>query len=59
MNDDISEKNALLLCCAVAAVCLFFGYAVGSSEVRKEAVKHGMARWVAEESGAPKFGWGQ
>jgi hypothetical protein len=56
---DISDCKTLVLCIAVAVACLFFGYALGASDVRKDAVKHNAAKWFAEEDGSPKFTWGQ
>ena len=56
---DFSYTNAFSLFGIVAVVCLVFGYTLGASDVRKEAVKHSSARWIAEDNGAPKFIWGQ
>lgn len=54
-----SELNKWVLCGLISVACAIMGYFYGDSSVRKEAVKHNVARWFAEENGAPKFGWGQ
>lgn len=56
---NISDCKTIVLCVFVAAACLLFGYALGTSDVRRDAVKHNAAKWFAEEDGSPKFTWGQ
>ena len=57
--NDITDCKTVVLCTVVAAVCLLFGYVLGASDVRRDAIKHNAAKWFAEEDGSPKFTWGQ
>ena len=58
MNKFI-ETQGLILFGTVAVTCLIFGYVLGASDIRREAVRHNSAKWFPDESGAPKFTWGQ
>lgn len=54
-----AEFKKWFLFALTGIVCGVSGYFYGDNSVRKDAVKHNVARWVADENGSPKFGWGQ
>lgn len=48
---------ALVFLVVVVGVSMVNGVDIGKREMRNEAIKAGVARWVGDEDGDPKFEW--
>jgi len=61
MATDNEARVVLLLTAALLIVGVMMGFfkgvVSGRQDVRQEAIKTGVARWVSDENGASKFEW--
>ena len=48
---------AVFIACVAFAIGALAGKAAGKGEIRREAVREGVAHWVASEKGYSEFQW--
>ena len=58
MREDPVSAGILLFTLFISCVtCLCIGLNTGETRIRNEAIRTGVAEWVADASGKPQFKW--